>query len=42
MGEKRSDHPDNKAREKVRKELERDITIYPTTRRLWRLRWVIA
>ena len=27
MGEKRSDHPDNKAREKARKELELDITI---------------
>jgi hypothetical protein len=27
MGEKRSDHPDNKAREKARKELELDIKI---------------
>jgi hypothetical protein len=27
MGEKRSDHPDNEARERARKELELDITI---------------
>jgi hypothetical protein len=38
MGEKRSDHHDNKAREEARKELELDITI----RRLWRQRWVTA
>jgi hypothetical protein len=34
MGEKRADHPDNKTREKARKELERDITIPDYTERV--------
>jgi hypothetical protein len=42
MGEKHADHPDNKAREKARRELERDITIPDYTGLVGATAWVIA